>query len=61
VYTIVIAARASRQTLRETLLISVPFKLLAMIVQVRSGEQWVNVGLSEGFTGLVNGVVALLM
>lgn len=56
-----VAARSSREQLREMLWISVPFKLLAAAVQISSGSQWFSVGVSEGLTGVVNGVFAMLL
>ena len=60
-FMLLIAVRGSPKLLKEALLWSVPLKLLAMWFQVRSGDNWVTVGISEGLTGVVNGVVALMM
>ena len=58
---IFIAARSSRNNLREMLFWSVPVKLVTMIVQMQGGGEWFNIGITEGLTGVLNGACAYLM
>jgi hypothetical protein len=58
---LVIAARAPRNLLKEVLILSVPLRFGAVLLQLRLGEKWFNVAVFEGVVGVINGVCALLM